>query len=217
MVAAAQVSSISQRLVVQVQQDHDLVDAAQQGDDAAFRLLYRTHRGEVHRVIHRLIGPNPDMEDIIQEVFLQVHRSLGSFRGQAKFSTWLHRVAVNVALQHLRRKRTAVKTRAEENVECRAVDSPPTPHEQAETRDRLAAVRRALDRLSPKKRAVVVMHDMEGLDAHEIAKVVKAPVFTVRTRLFYGRKELYQELLKEPAFSGDISALELARKKCPTA
>jgi RNA polymerase sigma-70 factor (ECF subfamily) len=210
--AVADVRSISQRLVIEAG-EVDLVEAARQGDDAAFRALYRTHRSEVHRVVYRLIGPTADMEDIVQEVFIQVHRSLGNFRGQAKFSTWLHRVAVNVALQHLRKKKTTIKTRPEDSSATATVEDGgvPTPHEDAETHERLAAVRRALDKLSPKKRAVVVLHDMQGLDAHAIAKIVGAPVFTVRTRLFYGRKELYREILKEPAFAGDISAAELQR------
>ena len=74
-------------------------------------------------------------------------------------------------------------------------------------------MRRALDKLSPKKRAVVVMHDMQGMDAKEIAKVVRSPVFTVRTRLFYGRRDLYREVVKDPAFAGDINELELSRTK----
>ncbi len=207
----ADVSTISQRLVVEPL-DQQLVEAARGGDDVAFRNLYRAHRMEVYRVVYRLLGPSPDIDDIIQDVFLQVHRSLGNFRGQSKFSTWLHRVAVNVALQHLRKKKTAVKTRPEDLApEAVADGGASTPHEEAETNERLAAVRRALDRLSPKKRAVVVMHDMQGMDAPAIAAAVGAPVFTVRTRLFYGRKELYREVLKDPAFAGDISREELTR------
>lgn len=210
---AAQVGSISQRLVIH-SGDQDLVEAARAGDDRAFRELYRTHRAEVYRVVYRVVGPSPDMEDVLQEIFFQVHRSLGNFRGQAKFSTWLHRLAVNVALQHLRKKKTTIKTRSDDLfAESRPDGGGTTPHEEAETRQRLAAMERALDKLAPKKRAVVVMHDMRGMDAHEIAKVVGAPVFTVRTRLFYGRRELYREIVKDPAFAGDISADELERKR----
>lgn len=208
----AEVSTISQRLVME-SLDQGLVEAAQRGDDVAFKNLYRAHRMEVYRVVYRLLGPSEDLEDVVQEVFIQVHRSLCNFRGQSKFSTWLHRVAVNVALQHLRKKKIAIKTRPEELApEPVAEGVACTPHEEAETNERLAAIRRALDRLSPKKRAVVVMHDMQGMDAQAIAEVVGAPVFTVRTRLFYGRKELYREVLRDPAFAGDIGPEELMRK-----
>jgi RNA polymerase sigma-70 factor, ECF subfamily len=194
--------------------DEHLVDAVQHGDDSAFRDLFLAHRAEVHRVVYRLLGPSNDLEDIIQEVFIQVHRSIGNFRGQAKFSTWLHRVAVNVTLQHLRRKRATIVSHTDEHLEERpGGQSERTPQENAETQDRLLAVYRALDQLSPKKRAVLVMHDMQGMNAQEIAKVVGSPVFTVRTRLFYARREFYKKIIDDPAFSGDISAVELARTR----
>jgi len=212
--AAAQVvEGVSQRLRVETVEE-SLVESCRQGDEAAFRALYRNHRDSVHRIVFRLLGPNEDTEDIIQEVFIQVHRSIGRFQGKSKLSTWLHRVAVNVTYQYLRRKKTALPTRPDERI----ADRPDpcvarSPEGCAETNQRLAAVGRALETLSPKKRIVVVLHDMEGKSATEIAEIVSAPVFTVRTRLFYGRKELYRRLLGDPAFSGDISAAELARKR----
>lgn len=192
----------------------DIVTACQAGDEAAFRSLYLAHRAEVHRITYRLLGPNADVEDVIQEVFIQVHRSIGNFRGQAKFSTWLHRVAVNVALQHLRRKRSTVASRSDDRVEERAAEDggPKSPAEAVETRERLEAVYRALDQISPKKRAVLVMHDMQGLSAQKIAEIVGSPVFTVRTRLFYARREFYRRIVGDPAFAGDITLAELERK-----
>ena len=192
----------------------DLVEACQRGDEAAFRELYRAHRGEVHRVVYRLLGPSDEIEDVIQDVFLQVHRSIGNFRGNAKFSTWLHRVSVNVTLQFLRKKKTALATRLDERVGERPDDAKSrSPHECAETQDRLNAVYRVLDELSPKKRAVLVMHDMQGMNAQKIAEIVGSPVFTVRTRLFYARREFYRKIAGHPAFAGDISAAQLSRKK----
>jgi RNA polymerase sigma-70 factor (ECF subfamily) len=192
-----------------------LVTACKEGDEVAFRNLYLAHRTEVHRVVYRLLGPTDDLEDIIQEVFLQVHRSIGNFRGQAKFSTWLHRVAVNVALQYLRRKRTTVVSRSDERLEERPAEEgrgTRTPHECAETQERIKAVYKALDHISPKKRTVLVMHDMQGMSAQKIAEVVGSPVFTVRTRLFYARREFYKRISSDPAFAGDINADELSRK-----
>jgi RNA polymerase sigma-70 factor (ECF subfamily) len=192
----------------------DFVAASQAGDEAAFRSLYLAHRSEVHRIVYRLLGPNADVEDVLQEVFIQVHRSIGNFRGQSKFSTWLHRVAVNVALQHLRRKRSTVVSRCDDRVEERADEdgSHTSPTESMETQERLKAVYRALDQISPKKRAVLVMHDMQGMSAQKISEVVGSPVFTVRTRLFYARKEFYRRIVGDPAFAGDISLAELERK-----
>jgi RNA polymerase sigma-70 factor (ECF subfamily) len=191
----------------------DLVEACQQGDEAAFRALYLAHRGEVHRIVFRLIGPSDELEDVVQEVFFQVHRSIGNFRGNAKFSTWLHRVAVNVALQHLRRRKAGVVSRLDDRVGERSDEAKcRTPQDCAETQDRLRAVYSILDEISPKKRAVLVMHDMQGMSAQQVAEIVGAPVFTVRTRLFYARREFYRKVAAHPAFAGDLSALGMSRK-----
>ena len=213
--AIAQAGLIYDELPMDASADEDLVAACKAGDEAAFRSLYVNHRSEVHRIVFRMLGPTSDLEDVIQDVFLQVHRSIGGFRGTSKFSTWLHRVAVNVTLQHLRRKKTTPQSHTDERLEERKAadhESPKTPHDEAETQDRLAAVYRTLDQLSPKKRAVLVMHDMQGMSAQEIADVVGSPVFTVRTRLFYARREFYKKIVSDPAFAGDISESVLSRK-----
>lgn len=212
--AVAQAGLLYEDVPDRTNPDAELVNAAQAGDDTAFQRLYAEHRAEVHKIVYRLLGPSSDVEDVIQEVFIQVHRSIGNFRGQAKFSTWLHRVAVNVTLQHIRKKKTTIVSRPDERVDERPDgESARTPQENVETQDRLDAVYRALDNLSPKKRAVLVMHDMQGMPAQKVAEVVGAPVFTVRTRLFYARKEFYQRIVKDPAFAGDITAEELSRQK----
>jgi RNA polymerase sigma-70 factor (ECF subfamily) len=193
--------------------EEDLIAACKRGNEQAFQNLYLAHRSEAYRVVYRLLGPTSELDDVVQEVFLQVHRSLHNFRGQAKFSTWLHRVAVNVALQHLRRKRTTPASHHDERLEERpASPSCDSPHQHAETQDRLKAVYRLLDQLSAKKRAVLVMHDMQGMSAEKIAAVVGAPVFTVRTRLFYARREFYRRIATDPAFAGDLAPGELCRK-----
>ena len=79
-----------------------LVDRAKGGDVAAFKALYVKHRNDVGRLVHRMMGAAPDAEDVVQEVFFQVHKSLKDFKGQSKFTTWLHRVTVNVVLMHRR-------------------------------------------------------------------------------------------------------------------
>src|SRR5215469_4393824 len=86
--------------------EEPLVARAATGDTAAFRQLYERHRGDVARLVYRMLGARADFEDVVQEVFVQVYRSLKDFRGQAKFSTWLHRVTVNVVLMHRRSARS---------------------------------------------------------------------------------------------------------------
>jgi RNA polymerase sigma-70 factor (ECF subfamily) len=184
-----------------------LVERCQRGDAEAFRELFRAHRQDVTRLAQRMLGRSTELEDIVQEVFLQVHRSIRDFRHGARFSTWLYRVTVNVVLMH----RRAAKSRplfSEAPEGASAVDHRPFADEQLERRRRVAAFHRLLDRLSDKKRVVFVLHELEGLAPGEIAKIVGSPVLTVRTRLFYARRELLAMLTEEPALHG--LSLELA-------
>ena len=186
-----------------------LVERCQRGDAEAFRELFRTHQKDVARLAQRMLGRATDLEDIVQEVFLQVHRSIRDFRHGARFSTWLYRVTVNVVLMH----RRAAKSRpvfSELPEHAPAVDPRSGSDEQLERQRRVHAFHRLLDRLSDKKRIVFVLHELEGLAPGEIAKVVGAPVLTVRTRLFYARRELLAMLAEEPSLAG--VAKELSRE-----
>ncbi len=178
-----------------------LVARCQAGDTEAFRELYRIHRAQVARLVQRILGPDPEVEDVIQEAFVQVYRSLPSFQGSSLLSTWIHRVAVNVALQHIRRRK---RQRAGPVVMTADPPDPssgdPAPEEDVIWRDRMRKLYSALERLSPKKRAVFVLHEIEGMTAEDIAKTLRTPLITVRTRLFYARKALYAELAVDPAF-----------------
>jgi RNA polymerase sigma-70 factor (ECF subfamily) len=172
------------------------------GDTTAFRKLYARHRADVARLVFRMLGQRPDAEDVIQEVFFQVFRSLKDFRGQSKFTTWLHRVTVNVVLMH----RRAAKSRpvyTDEAPQDTMLDTrQPLPDEDFARRERMRAFRRLLDRLAEKKRVVFILHELEGMAPSEIAKVVGAPILTVRTRLFYARRELEAMLAEEPSLAG---------------
>lgn len=173
------------------------------GDDtAAFRELYGRHRSDVARLVYRMLGGRGDLEDVIQEVFVQVHKSLKDFRGQSKFSTWLHRVTVNVVLMHRRAARSRPVFADEPLGEALVRGDDVAPDEDAERRERVRAFARLLDRLADKKRVVFVLHELEGVSPTEIATIVGAPVLTVRTRLFYARRELEAMLGDEPALCG---------------
>lgn len=185
-----------------------VVERARAGDEAAFRELYLKHRGQVTRLVTRMVGPSPDVDDLVQDVFLHVYRSLPSFRGDARFSTWLYRLTVNVTKMYFRRKQSRPRF-ADVPVPEAPRESRPTlaPDEASEREERLAALYRLLDRLSDKKRTVLVLHDFEGLPADRIAEIVGAPVMTVRTRLFYARKELYSALAEDPALAPVVESL----------
>jgi RNA polymerase sigma-70 factor (ECF subfamily) len=181
-----------------------LVTRCREGDAGAFRELFIAHRQSVARLVFRMTGPSADIEDLVQEVFLQVHRSIADFRGDARFSTWLYRLTVNVVLM----QRRAAKSRPQLFGEA-AAPPPPDPEllpdEQVARRRRVAAFYRLVDRLSEKKRAVFLLHELEGLSPADIAEAVGAHVLTVRTRLFYARRELMEMVSEEPSLAGVIT------------
>jgi len=179
-----------------------LIARATANDTAAFRELYNRHRVDVARLVYRMLGGRGDLEDVIQEVFVQVHKSLKDFRGQSKFSTWLHRVTVNVVLMHRRAARSRPVFADEALGDGVLHGEEVQPDEDAERRERVRAFARLLDRLADKKRIVFVLHELEGIAPGEIAKIVGAPVLTVRTRLFYARREIEAMLSEEPSLAG---------------
>lgn len=190
--------------------EQGLIARATANDTAAFRELYNRHRVDVARLVYRMLGGRGDLEDVIQEVFVQVHKSLKDFRGQSKFSTWLHRVTVNVVLMHRRAARSRPVFADEPLGEGILHGEDVPPDEDAERRERVRAFARLLDRLADKKRIVFVLHELEGISPGEIAKIVGAPVLTVRTRLFYARREIEAMLAEEPSLAGLRSELSRA-------
>ncbi|MFW6086693.1 MAG: RNA polymerase sigma factor [Myxococcota bacterium] len=185
-----------------------LIDRARRGDEAAFREIFERHRDTVARVVQRFLGPSADRDDVVQDVFVHVFRSIGSFRGEAKFSTWLYRLTANVTKMHLRRAQSRPRIADAAIPETVPEREPAESPEAILSRDRrVRALYRVLDRLSEKKRTALVLHDLEGLPAKEIAAIVGAPVLTVRTRLFYARKELYAAIATEPALRETMGRL----------
>lgn len=174
-----------------------LVLRAQTGDAQAFAELFRKHRSVVAAIAYRMLGPTADLEDVVQEVFLQVHRSLPDFRNQAKFSTWLHRVSVNVVLMTRRRAKSR-PTYVHEDAARHEPATAPSPDHSVSRARRIEAFHSLLEKLSEKKRTVFVLHELEGMPPAEIAEVVDCPVLTVRTRLFYARKELAEMMQSDP-------------------
>ena len=183
------------------------VTRAQRGDARAFEDIYRMHRRDVSRLAARLLGPRGDLEDVIQEVFIQVFRSLGTFRGDSRFSTWLHRVTVNVTLMHIRALRSRPQL-GNELLHEPAAPEDDSPADGAARAERLRALYKILDTLSEKKRAVFILHDIEGIAAAQVAKMVESNVLTVRTRLFYARKEVYAAMAQDPMLESIAQELQ---------
>jgi RNA polymerase sigma-70 factor (ECF subfamily) len=169
--------------------DEHLVLRARRGDPPAFDELVRRHAPRIHAVARRMVGAGL-APDVVQETFVAAYRSLGSFRGHAALTTWLHRIAVNQCLRHLHRARTrpVITPGAEQPA------ANPLPHEQAEAGQFNAALERALDRLPVEFRLAFTLREIAGLDYREMAAVMRCRPGTVKSRLARARELLRRAL-----------------------
>lgn len=164
-----------------------LVAAARDGDVQAFELLYRRTRQDAYRALYQLTGGSTEIDDLVQQVFLQLTSAIRRFRGDAKFSTFLHGICANVAMTYLRTRRRRPEDPTDE-VPDRATHDP-DPERSAHTKQAAALMQRVLDEMAPKKRVVFVYHELMGMTAEEIAEAVDTSANTVRSRLHHARLE----------------------------
>jgi RNA polymerase sigma-70 factor, ECF subfamily len=185
--------------------DNDILGRAQAGDHHAFAQLYSLHKRRIYSLCLRMVGNVAEAEDLTQEAFLQLHRKIATFRGDSAFSTWLHRLAINVVLMHLRRKGLSLISLDE------AMD--PTPDEGpgrsfgapdltlAGSIDRLA-LQRAIDDLPAGYRLIFVLHDIEGYEHNEIAAMLDCSIGNSKSQLHKARLKLRDALRTHPRQEG---------------
>jgi RNA polymerase sigma-70 factor (ECF subfamily) len=169
--------------------DYELAQAAAAGDMASFETLYERHSRRVYSLCLRMTQNVAEAEDLAQEVFIQLYRKAGSFRGESQFTTWLHRLTVNQVLMHFRRR----GSRAEQTTEDG--EAPVQVVRGTEDPSRMAAVDRialdkAVSQLPPGYRAVFVLHDVEGHEHEEIARMLGCSVGTSKSQLHKARMKL---------------------------
>ncbi|MBI3724073.1 sigma-70 family RNA polymerase sigma factor [bacterium] len=165
-----------------------LIARARSGEAAAFEEIVRVHSDAVFRVVAGHLGSS-EAEDASQEVFLQVHRGLRAFEGRSLLSTWIFRIATNVALKRLRRKRRRPSSRSIEEGEAVAADGP-APEAGLDSSELRAVLLRALDRLPEEQRAVVVLRGIEGLPFEEVARVLGIVRPTAESRMARAKEKL---------------------------
>ena len=185
----------------------DLIERCRRDDRAAQDELYHRFRRQVAANLYRVLGDRTDLDDLVQEVFVIAFRGLDRFRGDARLSTWLYRICVNVALGRIRTRRRRPTAIGMTDLDTAQIDPsmterPETPERTLQRRQDQERVYRALDTLPPKKRIVLYLHEIEGLDLKEIAYLVDSNPVTVRTRLFYARREFYKVIAGEPPDDG---------------
>jgi RNA polymerase sigma-70 factor (ECF subfamily) len=176
--------------------DEAMVRRARDGDREAFDRLVSLHLPRVWSVVFRIVRHREDAEDVVQETFLTAHRSLAEFRGEAAFSTWLHRIAVSRALNHLNRASVRMARDSssidEEGVPELAAASSKTPLRALESRELIRRLAGCLEKLPAAWKAVVALRDAEELPYEEIARVLGIELGTVRSRLARARGSLKQ-------------------------
>jgi RNA polymerase sigma-70 factor (ECF subfamily) len=184
--------------------DPDLLRRAQAGDEAAFGVIMRTNYERIFRLVCAIVHNETDARDICQEVWLTVWKQLATFRGDARFSTWLHPIATRRALDHLRKRRRWFDRFLPFDSGDDTVAAVPEPtadddtRGQAEGAETVQRVRAALASLPPKHRAVLALRELEGLSYEEIAHATGIPPGTVMSRLYHARRLLAQKLGANP-------------------
>lgn len=179
---------------VEVEKEKELISRAQDGDRAAFAALVRAHQNEVYTLARRLVGDPHLAADVAQEALIRAWRALPKFRGDARLSTWLHRITVNTAWTHKKRAKRHSGPSIDDYMELAApegADHPAVAGEILELRGRL---RSALDRLPDGQRQVVVLKDVYGWSHAEIAENMGISVTAAKVRLHRARARLVKDL-----------------------
>ncbi len=184
----------------------EAIRLAQAGDAAAFEFLYELHGRRVYALCLRMVGNPSDAEDLMQEAFLQLFRKIGTFRGESAFSTWLHRMTVNVVLMRLRKKSLPVASLDEATEPDEEAGGPRKDIGAPDLRlsgavDRVN-LERSIDRLPPGYRTVFVLHDVQGYEHNEIAGIMGCSVGNSKSQLHKARtklRDLLQEEIREQA------------------
>jgi RNA polymerase sigma-70 factor (ECF subfamily) len=181
--------------------DQELVERVQRGDKRAYELLVLKYQRKIHRLLSRLVRDAAEIEDITQEAFIKAYRALPQFRGESAFYTWLYRIAINNAKNHLvaqgRRAPTTTENNFEEAENFDAAESLrdiSTPESLLMSKQVAQVVNSAMLELPEELRAAITLREIEGLSYDEIADLMGCPIGTVRSRIFRAREAIAERL-----------------------
>lgn len=169
--------------------DDALIAAARNGDHAAYTALYERYADRVYARLTQLVGPTSDREDLLQQVFLELYRALPRFRAESSIGTFIHGIAVHVALDHLRRRGRRPQHFTPVELD-ELIDGSPTPEECARRRDELGRVLALLDRIKPAKRIAFALVAIAGLSLDEAAELIATTPDAIKQRVLRARREL---------------------------
>lgn len=198
---------MSERAMSERAIDHELVVRVQQGDKKAFDLLVLKYQLRVSKLVSRFLRNQSDVPDVVQDAFIKAYRALPNFRGDSAFYTWLYRIAINTAKNHLvaqSRKSPANSIDAQEAEDYGASEwlkEYASPEREALASELEATIHQAMGALPSDLREAITLREIEGLSYEEIAAVMACPIGTVRSRIFRAREAIDREL--EPLLDDD--------------
>lgn len=188
--------------------DEQIVEQALAGNTDAFGEIVRRWERRIFALAYGMLGSAEDAREATQETFMAAFRNLRNFRGEAKVSSWLHRIAINQCISRQRRSRVRAETALEEELEKGGVHlagpASASPARRAESRERAGAVRRAVNGLQPELREVILMKEFEEMTFQQIADALDIPLSTVKSRLYTALKQLRMRL--------EVHSMEVAPK-----
>ncbi|MBE2210175.1 MAG: RNA polymerase sigma factor RpoE [Xanthomonadaceae bacterium] len=195
--------------------DHELVRRVQDGETAAFDLLVRRYQHRIVALVARYVGDWSEAQDVAQDAFIRAYRAIGGFRGDAQFYTWLHRIAVNTAKNHL----VAMKRRpptadidaidAEQYAGALQMRDTDTPERELLRHEVEQAVMQTVNALPKELRLAITLREVEGLSYEQIAEQLRCPIGTVRSRIFRAREAIDREL--RPLLGAQATSRERGR------
>jgi len=181
--------------------DEELVALTVGGDVESFNQLVVRWERPIYALAYRVIGREEEARDVVQETFLRAFRGLANFRGQAKFSSWIYRIALNLCRDWIRRERRAPVSQAPEGIDLAELVSEQGPAESIEDlvarHDMSRTVARAMEQLPEEQRTAIVLKEYHGMTFQEIADLQGCPLSTVKTRLYQGLSVLRRQLREQ--------------------
>ena len=181
--------------------DQKLVEKSQKGDKQAFGILVEKYHKKLYRLLSRMVRDQSEIEDIVQESFIKAYRAINNSRGDSAFYTWLYRIGVNTAKNHL--MSLSRRPKAMNDVELEDIEnfeeasdlrSHETPETAMMTKEIAATVNETIEHLPEELRSAITLREMDGLSYEEIAEIMDCPIGTVRSRIFRARESISEKL-----------------------
>lgn len=179
-----------------------LIERSKNGDVSAFEMLIEAYQKKVFNLAYRIIGNYDDANDIAQEAFIRIFRSISGFRGQSSFSTWIYRITTNVCLDEIRKRKNKSVQYLDDDIQTddgemqrQIISDDPLPEEIAERKELRAVINDSLGELKEEYRIIITLRDIQGMSYEEIAKVLDCPTGTVKSRINRARQALKNVLL----------------------